>query len=933
MSAQLAHWLTEHRADLLADWVAAVGALRPENGSPFLPAESSGDGEVALQTQPQVATQIEQVFDDLVQAAHGDPGALQHRLHTIARHERDNAERTMSLPTLLHMAFHLRRVAWKLLRNNTEQQHMFALMDDLETLLETTIESISGAWLATVNSTMQEQLEEVNFLTESMGTAMEQADRAAVNLSALNEVAQRLSASLESTDLSQIVALVGDKLQELLQPEHIAIWLPDEPEQPDLPPPGLSVFHAWGDSAEALHGIYLPITTATAPPYEDLVLRAYMLSETILERHPLDDTAAAQQGGWYQAGTGVVAVPLLVQEQARGIVLLQDANPLDCFAPERLELVVAIVSQMAIALENFRLYEEIRGFNVNLEQLVHQRTAELEAEKERLSTLHEIASEISSTLDLDVLLMTSLRALAHITDVRYGSIMMMDHETEQLVNRAVLGRTDMDTYTRFPLGSGVAGWVAQHKKPALVPDVHQDERWVDMPNQELTAKRGGSMLAVPLIAHQSILGVLTLSHQQVGYFNEDHLRLLTASAGAIAIGIHNANLYTTIVADMDHRSDLVRQLRNETTQINAILQSLSDGVVVCDTEGAILSVNPAATILLGKPAEELIIQDLGAILKGLLGSKRVDELPVVDLLDHPIGSNHQPRMFETTIQIGMRVINLKLGPVLKEDEELLGAILNMRDMTREVQSDRLKTEFIGTMSHELRTPMTAIKGFTQLLGMGSLGPLNDTQREFMSTIQYNAERMIAIINDVLELTKIETGSIELEIRPLHLAEALSGVVSELRDLANRREQELTITIPPGLPLVRADSSRLHQILFNLISNAVKYTPHGGKVWVEATEATLEDLPQHIRDNLLLDRRYTQIEVRDTGVGIAPDEVDKVFERFYRTENPLKVEAGGTGLGLSLTRPLVELLGGQVWATSELDVGSTFTLVLPAVVTN
>jgi signal transduction histidine kinase len=253
----------------------------------------------------------------------------------------------------------------------------------------------------------------------------------------------------------------------------------------------------------------------------------------------------------------------------------------------------------------------------------------------------------------------------------------------------------------------------------------------------------------------------------------------------------------------------------------------------------------------------------------------------------------------------------------------------VRDITREIEADRLKTEFIGTMSHELRTPMTAIKGFTQLLAMGGLGPLNDTQREFVGTIHANTERMIALINDVLDITKIESGSVDLEWRSLHMAETLSGVMSELQPVINARGHELSISIPPGLPLVRADAHRLHQILFNLISNAVKYTPRGGKIWVEAHEAALAELPGHVRSSILPDRRYAQMNIRDTGVGIAAEDVGRIFDRFYRTENPLKIEAGGTGLGLSLVKPLVELLGGRVWVESTPGEGSTFSFVLPA----
>jgi signal transduction histidine kinase len=190
--------------------------------------------------------------------------------------------------------------------------------------------------------------------------------------------------------------------------------------------------------------------------------------------------------------------------------------------------------------------------------------------------------------------------------------------------------------------------------------------------------------------------------------------------------------------------------------------------------------------------------------------------------------------------------------------------------------------------------------------------------------------MISMINDVLDITKIETGSVDLELRPIHLAEALSGVVAELQQHIETREHSLTMLIPPGLPFVRADTGRLHQVLSNLLSNAIKYTPNEGKISIEAQEVVSGDLPEHVRLNVMRDRRFVQVTVRDNGVGIAEDEIERIFERFYRTENVLKVEAGGTGLGLSLVKPLIELLGGRIWVESVVEEGSSFHFVLPAV---
>ena len=160
-----------------------------------------------------------------------------------------------------------------------------------------------------------------------------------------------------------------------------------------------------------------------------------------------------------------------------------------------------------------------------------------------------------------------------------------------------------------------------------------------------------------------------------------------------------------------------------------------------------------------------------------------------------------------------------------------------------------------------------------------------------------------------------------QLRAFAKDDKLTGLLVHVGDLA--------ISLPPGLPLVRADAKRLNQIIGNVLSNAVKYTPRGGKIALEAREIDCEALPAELREGLNPKGRFALVEVRDTGVGIAPADLERIFERFYRAENPLKIEAGGTGLGLSLVRPLIELFGGRIWVRSTLGEGSTFSLAIPA----
>jgi signal transduction histidine kinase len=906
MSRLLAHWLIEHRDDLLPRWVAA---LAPTLAAPHGIADAE-QGEAVSHHPDERHVLIRSIYDGLVSAAGGDYAPLDECLRLLRALRTTPGED--ELPQQLALISQLRRTALDLINdrqttgNGQSALHhgQAPVAQELEDLLEYVVHTSATRWVAAAASVARE-LQETRLLVESLYHDAEATDRTTLHVSRLNAISQGLAASM---DQSQQVAIVGDHLFAHLEIAGLTIWLVDDGV--------IRCARGWG-SDEHLDAIILP----DAPG--DVIARTVRLSEMMLETEP----DAADQGGWYQPPSTVLAVPLLAQGRVTGVIVLHDPDPARLNERGEQEFVRSAASQTSIALENARLYAEVRGFNAALEQRIAERTRELQVERDMLSTLNDIALEISSTLDENLLMESSLNALAKLTGVEHGSIMLIEPETEHLVDRAVLGQKEELGFIRFPLGVGLAGWVAQHRKPAIVPNICEDERWVVLPPDDAEHKQCGSVIIVPLVAHHELQGVLMLSHDEIDYFRDEHLRLLIASANQIAIGIHNAQIYKEVEQQLMHRYEMQRRQEEAASQSAAILQSLSDGVVVCDSYGSVLTANTAVERILEREIEELVTWRLPELLKRLLG-RRAGELPLEDLLAQPRDEHDNPRSLSATFQISTRVVSVALDPVIASKGELIGAVAVFRDITREVESDRLKTEFIGTVSHELRTPMTSIKGFTQLLAMGSLGPVNDTQKEFLGIIQSNAERMIAIINDLLDITKLETGSVELDLRPIHTAEALSSVLLELQPKILERAQEIAISIPPGLPLVRADQKRLNQILFNLISNAVKYTPSHGKIAVDAREVGLDDLPESLRESLKAGR-YVQIDVRDSGVGIAEDELEKIFERFYRTENPLKVEAGGTGLGLSLVRPLVKLFGGRIWVESAVGEGSVFTIAIPA----
>jgi signal transduction histidine kinase len=226
------------------------------------------------------------------------------------------------------------------------------------------------------------------------------------------------------------------------------------------------------------------------------------------------------------------------------------------------------------------------------------------------------------------------------------------------------------------------------------------------------------------------------------------------------------------------------------------------------------------------------------------------------------------------------------------------------------ESNRLKSDFLATMSHELRTPLNSILGFSDVLL--SSNQLSEKQQRWVRNIQSSGERLLALINDILDLAKIEAGKMQVRLEDVNVHDVCDGLLSMFRPMAEKKNIDLRGQVAPDIPLLRQDVGKLQQILQNLLSNAIKFTPEGGRVLLKA-----EAEPLHV-----------VLTVTDTGVGIAPEEQERVFEKFRQSGNPLTREHAGTGLGLSIVRELAKLLGGDVTLQSELGRGSAFAVRLP-----
>lgn len=533
-------------------------------------------------------------------------------------------------------------------------------------------------------------------------------------------------------------------------------------------------------------------------------------------------------------------------------------------------------------------------------------TERLEIEKSQLETLHEITQELTSGMDLSRLLQRTLTEIKGAINAERGAVFLVNGAARQVVPEVKIA-WDVEG---IPLSALPSAWQMGQSEPLLILNdlqTGETEAWVET----LVGSNEGSLMVAPLIATGEFRGILAVSNSRTGAFDPSHVRFFRAVLSQIATAIGNAEVYCLLSQQSQELGQMLRHQQEEATKSQAILASIADGVVVNNTEGRIILANPAAKRILGAPGEQLINQNFEDLFSAFSAQGREEAVAAMETLL----STCDPELtkaFNMILEVDNRVINAHLAPVLTEEDDFLGVVTIFRDITKEVEADRAKSEFVSTVSHELRTPMTTIKGYTDLIYAGAVGPINAEQKRFLGIIKKNTDRLTALINDLLDISRVETGRLRFEPRPLQIGGVIADVINALAGQAEAKQQTLTFEVVGGLPKVMGDRDRLNQVLTNLVCNAIRYTPGGGEVQVRA----------------YLVEGAVRVDVRDTGIGLTPEDLGCIFERFYRADHPLVQEASGTGLGLSIAKMFVEMHSGRVWVESRIGEGSTFTFILP-----
>jgi signal transduction histidine kinase len=646
----------------------------------------------------------------------------------------------------------------------------------------------------------------------------------------------------------------------------------------------------------------------------------------------------------------VLATPLLRESVAIGAIAIRrmEVRP---FTDSQIKLLETFADQAVIAIENVRLFQELQARNRDLTEALEQQTATSEI-------LRVIAS---SPTNIQPVLDVVAENAARLCEAKDALIYRVDGDTLQQV--AVHGPMPAGPPQPFTRGTPT-GRAILDRKTIHVHDMTAEVE-TEFPQaktrQQVTGTR--TMLATPLLREGIAIGAIGIRRIEVQPFTPAQIKLLETFADQAVIAIENVRLFQELQARTRELAQSVGELRalgevgqavSSTLELETVLTTIvSRAVQLSGTYAGIIYEYDEASKELHLRAsyrmeEELVEAYRAAPLRlgqGATGRAATTRMPVpvVDLLNEPeLGAprirpilaqlGYQsllavPLLLEQRIMGALTVYRRETGGFAPEIVNLLQtfatqsvlAIQNARlfreieEKSRQIEAaNRHKSEFLANMSHELRTPLNAIIGFSEVLGERLFGELNEKQAEYTDDILSSGRHLLSLINEILDLSKVEAGRMELEVATFDLPLAIDNARTFVRERATKHGINLDVTVDERLGEFVGDERKIKQILLNLLSNAVKFTPEGGRIGIEARQA----------DGVV------EVSVSDTGVGIAPEDQPKIFEEFRQVGSDYTHKVEGTGLGLTLAKKFVELHGGKIWVESEVGKGSKFTFTLP-----
>ena len=587
------------------------------------------------------------------------------------------------------------------------------------------------------------------------------------------------------------------------------------------------------------------------------------------------DREGARQHGFHAC----LGVPLQIHGEVIGSLNVY-AKIRRKFSPENISLLSVLADQAALAINKARLYEETR------------------AQKEEATKLYGITAHLATTLDVDSVLDQVVAKTIDLLGCDASAVYVHDEARGGLVVRR--GRHLDPAIVRdlvLKPGEGVAGRAYQERCPVSTPDRLADPTLrYEADHGRIIQSAPRAYLAVPISVRDEVLGVLVCYYFVAHQFSSKEAQLLSSLAAHAAIAMDNAR---------HHQAVMLQQNR-----LSQIFDATSDGMLLVAPDGRVETANRRAGDLLALKATDLVGNELTEVL-AWHRAEGTDYQRMFQALRSLV--DHQQDAAEGDLELRSlkRILHWVSQPTRDRAGEHCGYTLTFHDVTHEREVSQMKSDFVSFVTHQLRTPLAGIKWMLELAAQEPDVPADAVS--YIGDAREAAQRLIQLVNDLLDISRLERGRLTVATQPVDLVAMTREVLVETDVLVQERRHRVSlVTGDRAIPAVRADVQLLRQVVMNLVSNAIKYTPEGG-----AIEVRLEREGDTLRWS-----------IRDSGIGIPRAALPRLFEKFYRAENVTTLETEGTGLGLYLVRLIMEQLDGRVWCESEEGAGATFRFALP-----
>jgi len=653
-----------------------------------------------------------------------------------------------------------------------------------------------------------------------------------------------------------------------------------------------------------------------------------VLEPHVQEDYPESLTFFRQDAGGYRT---VLAVPLLREDTVIGVIIIRRAE-VRPFSEKQIKLLETFANQAVIAIENVRLFNETK-------EALEQQTATAEI----LKVISSSPTDVQPVFD--AIVKSGLRLFGGL-DVSLR-LVKGDHTVTVASSLPI-----PDGGNSSPLGDDrfMGSRSILRREVVQVPDVFVDKDFGERLKQRAKERGIRAIVCAPMLRENIALGTINVTRAMPGSFTEKEIALLKTFADQAVIAIENVRLFNEINEALQRQTsiaEILRVISSTPTDVKPVLEAVTHRAAqLCDAPDARLFLVDGDILRYVTGFGELsgVVQTLPLSRSTVVGRAIMDQsvMHIEDLataLDEFPDARGPQQQFgnRTTLAVPLVRENKAFGalllrrrevrPFIEKQIELVKtfadqatiAIENVRlfneiqDKSRQLEvANKHKSEFLANMSHELRTPLNAIIGFSEALLEKMFGEMNAKQEDYLKDIHSSGRHLLSLINDILDLSKVEAGRMELELSEFHLPSALQNAMTLVRERAQTHGITLKAQVDRGLGEIRADERKLKQILLNLLSNAVKFTPDGGRIEVD------------VRKN----GKMVEVSVKDSGVGIAKEDQEAVFEEFRQVGRDYTSKHEGTGLGLALTRRFVELHGGKIWLKSAPGKGSTFTFTIP-----